>query len=59
MIGGLRINAVTGEASLLLKSTWLIFVEYFEFIRREFVPPEHASTRENRARDTLKKLSGD
>jgi hypothetical protein len=35
------------------------FCEYFEFIRREFTPPEHASVREDKARDTLKKLLGD
>jgi len=31
------------------------YCEYFEFVRREFVPP----AREAKARDTLKKLLGD
>ena len=35
------------------------YCEYFDFIRREFVPPAENKSRENRARDTLKKLLGD
>jgi len=35
------------------------FCEYFEFVRREFVPPAQMETREAKARDTLKKLFGD
>jgi len=36
------------------------FCEYFEFVRREFVPPsQQAESREAKARDTLKKLLGD
>src|SRR5881392_4018464 len=35
------------------------FCEYFEFIRREFAPPAQTESRENKARDTLKKLFGD
>jgi len=35
------------------------YCEYFEFIRREFVPPVEDTSREAKARDTLKKLLGD
>jgi hypothetical protein len=37
------------------------YCEYFEFIRREYVPQEDAfgASREVKARDTLKKLLGD
>lgn len=35
------------------------YCEYFDFIRREYAPPATDSTRENKARDTLKKLLGD
>jgi len=35
------------------------YCEYFEFIRREFVPPAEDRGREAKARDTLKKLLGD
>jgi hypothetical protein len=35
------------------------YCEYFEFIRREYVPPAENKTREAKARDTLKKLLGD
>jgi hypothetical protein len=35
------------------------YCEYFDFIRREFVPPAENKSRENNARDTLKKLLGD
>ncbi len=35
------------------------YCEYFEFIRREFVPPAIDTSRENKARDALKKLLGD
>ena len=35
------------------------YCEYFELVRREFVPPTGASSREARARETLKKLLGD
>jgi hypothetical protein len=35
------------------------YCEYFEMIRREFVPASGANPRENQARDTLKKLFGD
>ena len=35
------------------------FCEYFEFIRRDFVPPAEEKSRESTARDQLKKLLGD
>ena len=35
------------------------YCEYFEFVRREFVPPEEDASREAKARDILKKLLGD
>jgi len=35
------------------------YCEYFEFVRREFVPPAEEFSREGKARDTLKKLLGD
>jgi hypothetical protein len=35
------------------------YCEYFEFVRREFVPPAEDRSREAKALDTLKKLLGD
>ena len=35
------------------------YCEYFEFIRREYVPPKENTSREGKARDALKKLFGD
>ena len=35
------------------------FCEYFEFVRRVFVPPVEEKSRESAARDQLKKLMGD
>jgi len=35
------------------------YCEYFEMIRREFVPASEGNSREDKARDTLKKLFGD
>jgi len=35
------------------------YCEYFEMIRREFKSPEEDNSRENKARETLKKLLGD
>jgi hypothetical protein len=35
------------------------YCEYFDMIRREFVPPKGDSMRENKAREALKKLLGD
>jgi hypothetical protein len=35
------------------------YCEYFEFVRRDFVPPIGMPGREAKARETLKKLLGD
>jgi len=35
------------------------YCEYFEMIRREFVPPAENKSREDKARESLKKLLGD
>ena len=35
------------------------YCEYFELIRREYVPPAGNANREEKARDTLRKLLGD
>jgi hypothetical protein len=35
------------------------YCEYFEMVRRVFVPPAEEKSRETRARDQLKKLLGD
>jgi hypothetical protein len=35
------------------------FCEYFDFVRREFVAKSETNSRENAARDQLKKLLGD
>src|SRR5215471_10362093 len=35
------------------------YCEYFEFVRREYVPPGGDSSREDKARNALKKLLGD
>lgn len=35
------------------------YCEYFEFARRVYVPQEQEKSRENKARDQLKKLLGD
>jgi hypothetical protein len=35
------------------------YCEYFEFIRRVYVPKEQDASRETKARDQLKKLLGD
>ena len=35
------------------------YCEYFEMARREYVPKTGDTSRENKARDTLKKLFGD
>jgi len=35
------------------------YCEYFDFLRRDFVPPTENASREGKARDTLKKLLGD
>ena len=35
------------------------YCEYFEMVRREFVPPKENASRESKAREDLKKLLGD
>ena len=35
------------------------YCEYFDFLRRAYVPPAENTSREDKARDTLKKLLGD
>jgi hypothetical protein len=35
------------------------YCEYFEMIRREYVPPKENTSREGKARESLKKLFGD
>ncbi len=35
------------------------YCEYFDMIRREFVPPAQNNSREEKARESLKKLLGD
>jgi hypothetical protein len=35
------------------------YCEYFDMVRREYIPPEAEHTREAKARETLKKLFGD
>jgi len=35
------------------------YCEYFEMIRSEFVPPTEHKSREEKARESLKKLLGD
>ena len=35
------------------------YCEYFEMVRREYVPPAENKTREEKARESLKKLLGD
>jgi hypothetical protein len=35
------------------------YCEYFEMVRREFVPPAQDASREEKARQALKKLFGD
>jgi hypothetical protein len=35
------------------------YCEYFELVRREFVPPAQEASREDKARQTLKQLLGD
>jgi hypothetical protein len=34
------------------------FCEYFDFVRRDFVPPSNENRREQAARDALKRLLG-
>jgi hypothetical protein len=47
------------RADLVSEKHLANYCEYFDFIRREFVPPAADTSREAKARDTLKKLFGD
>jgi hypothetical protein len=47
------------RADLVSEKHLANYCEYFDFIRREFVPPAENTSREAKARDTLKKLLGD
>ncbi|SPE50124.1 conserved hypothetical protein [Verrucomicrobia bacterium] len=47
------------RADLVAEKHLANYCEYFEMIRREFVPPAGETSREDRARETLKKLLGD
>jgi hypothetical protein len=35
------------------------YCEYFDIVRREFVPPAEDKSRESKSRESLKKLLGD
>jgi len=48
-----------GRADPVAEKHLANYCEYFDFVRREFVPPAVDRSRENRARDALKKLLGD
>jgi hypothetical protein len=48
-----------GRADPVAEKHLANYCEYFDFIRREFVPPAMDRSRESKARDTLKKLLGD
>jgi ribosome-binding protein aMBF1 (putative translation factor) len=47
------------RADLVAEKHLANYCEYFDMIRREYVPPKQNVAREDRARDTLKKLLGD
>ena len=47
------------RADLVAEKHLANYCEYFEMIRREFAPPAENRSREDKARDTLKKLLGD
>jgi hypothetical protein len=48
-----------GRADPVAEKHLANYCEYFDFIRREFTPPTMDHSRENKARDALKKLLGD
>ena len=48
-----------GRADPVAEKHLANYCEYFDMIRREFVSPAGDAARENKARDTLKKLLGD
>jgi len=47
------------RAELVAEKHLANYCEYFEFARREYVPPAEDTSREAKARDTLRKLLGD
>lgn len=48
-----------GRADPVAEKHMANYCEYFDFVRREFTPPAGGGSREDKARDTLKKLLGD
>jgi hypothetical protein len=46
------------RAELVAEKHLANYCEYFEMVRREYVPPSTDSSREGKARETLKKLFG-
>jgi hypothetical protein len=48
-----------GRADPVAEKHLANYCEYFEMIRREFMPPSLDLSRENKARDALRKLLGD
>ena len=48
-----------GRADPVAEKHLANYCEYFDLIRREFVPPKGDAIRENKAREALKKLLGD
>jgi hypothetical protein len=48
-----------GRADPVAEKHLANYCEYFEMVRREFVPPAENRSRENKARETLKKLFGE
>ena len=47
------------RADLVHEKHMANYCEYFDFVRRDFVPSRENTSREQKARDTLKKLLGD
>ena len=52
-------NILANRADPVAEKHLANYCEYFEFVRREFVAPAEDTSREAKARDTLKKLLGD
>ncbi len=48
-----------GRADPVAEKHLANYCEYFEFVRREFVPPAEDTSRESKARDAFKKLFAD
>lgn len=47
------------RADLVAEKHLANYCEYFDFVRREFTPPGDDTSREDKARNDLKKLLGD